>query len=161
MVKILVNDGIHPDGQKLLEEAGFHVDTKKVEQDRLASRLPDYQAIVVRSATKIRKELIDQCPDLKVIARGGVGLDNIDVDYAKSKGIAVINTPAASSEAVAELAFAHLFSLARFLHQANRAMPDRGDSDFKSLKKILFQRLSTQRSIYRDYWFRQNRSGKR
>ncbi len=135
MVKILANDGIHPDGQKMLEEAGFEVDTQKIAQEALAERLPHYDAIIVRSATKVRQDLIDRCPGLKIIARGGVGLDNIDVGYAKSKGIAVINTPAASSEAVAELAFAHLFSLARFLHKANRDMPARGESDFKALKK--------------------------
>ncbi len=135
MIKILVNDGIHPDGKTQLEGAGFEVSTEKVAQDNLPAELPNYQAIVVRSATKVRKELIDQCPNLKVIARGGVGLDNIDVDYAKSKGIAVINTPAASSESVAELVFAHMFTLARFLHQANRDMPQKGNTEFKALKK--------------------------
>jgi len=135
MVKILVNDGIHPDGKTLLEQAGYEVNTNKVAQEDLPTVLPQYHAIVVRSATKVRKELIDQCPNLKVIARGGVGLDNIDVEYAKEKGIQVINTPAASSESVAELAFAHIFSLARFLHNANRAMPAQGDTEFKSLKK--------------------------
>jgi len=135
MVKVLVNDGIHAVGQQMMEDAGFEVDTNKVAQEDLGSKLPDYHAICVRSATKVRKDLIDQCPNLKVIARGGVGLDNIDVDYAKSKGIRVVNTPAASSESVAELVFAHAFTLARFLHQANRDMPTKGDSDFKSLKK--------------------------
>lgn len=135
MIKILVNDGIHPDGKMLLEDAGYTVHTDKIAQDDLSAKLPEYNAIVVRSATKVRKDLIDLCPNLKVIARGGVGLDNIDVDYAKSKGIEVINTPAASSESVAELAFAHMFSLARFLQQSNRDMPQRGTSDFKNLKK--------------------------
>ena len=135
MYKILINDGIHPDGLKMLQDAGYSVDTNKVPQDELIDRLPDYDVITVRSATKVREDVIAQCPNLKVIARGGVGLDNIDVDFAKSRGIAVVNTPAASSESVAELAFAHLFSLARFLHQSNRTMPQRGDSDFKALKK--------------------------
>ncbi|MEM1318685.1 MAG: D-2-hydroxyacid dehydrogenase [Bacteroidota bacterium] len=135
MTKILVNDGIHPDGQAQLEAAGFQVDNTKIAQDDLPARLPEYEAIVVRSATKVRQALIDSCPNLKVIARGGVGLDNIDVDYAKSKNIAVINTPAASSQAVAELTFGHLFGLARSLHLANREMPGKGDSEFKSLKK--------------------------
>ena len=103
MVKILVNDGIHPDGQLLLEEANYIVDTDKVPQNDLPKVLPQYDVIIVRSATIVRKELIDLCPNLKVIARGGVGLDNIDVEYAKSKGITVINTPVASSQAVAEL----------------------------------------------------------
>ena len=134
-VKILVNDGIHADGQLLLSEAGYEVITEKVEQDKLPNELPDYDAIVVRSATKVRKDLIDVCPNLKVIARGGVGLDNIDVDYAKSKGIEVINTPAASSQSVAELVFGHLFNLTRSLHASNREMPTKGQSQFKDLKK--------------------------
>ena len=135
MIKILINDGIHPDGKKQLEEAGYHVSTDKIAQEDLPKELPNYDVICVRSATKVRKQLIDQCPNLKIIARGGVGLDNIDVDYAKSKGIQVINTPAASSESVAELVFAHLFGLSRFLHLANRDMPSKGDSEFKQLKK--------------------------
>ncbi|MCL4120707.1 UNVERIFIED_CONTAM: hypothetical protein GTU68_062360 [Idotea baltica] len=97
--------------------------------------LPSYDAICVRSATKVRTDLIDACPNLKAICRGGVGLDNIDVDHAKSKGIAVINTPAASSRSVAELAFSHLFSIARSLYLSNRAMPSKGDTEFKALKK--------------------------
>ncbi len=132
MAKVLVNDGIHPDGQKMMEEAGFTVNTTKIPQEELAEKLPEYDAICVRSATKVRQALIDLCPNLKVIARGGVGLDNIDVDYAKSKSIEVVNTPAASSEAVAELAFAHIYTLSRSLHKANREM---NDGDFKTLKK--------------------------
>ena len=108
MIKILVNDGMHPDGQQLLEEANFQVDTHKVAQEDLPKALPNYDVIVVRSATTVRKDLIDKCPNLKIIARGGVGLDNIDVNHAKSKNIEVINTPAASAPAVAELAFAYL-----------------------------------------------------
>jgi len=132
MAKILINDGIHPDGQKMMEDAGFTVDTNKIPQDELAAKLPEYDAICVRSATKVRKDLIDACPNLKAIARGGVGLDNIDVDHAKSKSIEVINTPAASSEAVAELAFAHIYALSRSIHKANREM---ATGDFKTLKK--------------------------
>lgn len=135
MVKILINDGIHPDGKRLLEEAGYQVDTDKIAQDDLPAQLPAYDVIAVRSATKVRQALIEQCPNLKIIARGGVGLDNIDVDFAKSKNISVINTPAASSMAVAELAFAHMFTLARSLHDANRQMPTKGDTEFKQLKK--------------------------
>ena len=135
MKRILVNDGIHPDGKRDLEEAGYDVVTDRIAQEDLPRELPDFDAICVRSATKVRKDLIDQCPRLKVIARGGVGLDNIDVDYARSKGIEVINTPAASSKSVAELVFGHFFTLARFLHQANRDMPQRGGTDFKKLKK--------------------------
>ena len=135
MIKVLVNDGMHADGKEVLEDAGFEVHTDKVAQDDLPQQLPNYDAIFVRSATKVRKALIDACPNLKLIGRGGVGLDNIDVDYARSKGIEVINTPAASSQAVAELVFGHMFTLARSLHSANRDMPTKGDSEFKALKK--------------------------
>ncbi len=134
-MRILVNDGIEPIGKKLLNEAGFEVDTNKIEQADLPQKLNAYDAICVRSATKVRKELIDACPNLKAIGRGGVGLDNIDVDYARSKGIAVINTPAASSRSVAELAMAHMLSLSRFLYQSNRNMPATGDTAFNDLKK--------------------------
>ncbi len=135
MIKILANDGIHPDGQLLLEEAGFQVDTEKIAQEDLVNALKDYEAICVRSATKVRQELIDACPNLKIIARGGVGLDNIDVKYARSKGVEVYNTPKASSRAVAELAFGHMLSIARHLHWSNRVMPGKGDTEFKSIKK--------------------------
>jgi D-3-phosphoglycerate dehydrogenase len=134
MIRILANDGIHPDGQTLLEEAGYEVVTEKVPQDQLPQALPGYDVIIVRSATKVRKELIDQCPNLKIIARAGVGLDNVDYEYAREKGITVMNTPAASSQSVAELAFGHMFSLARFLNLANRELAS-GQADFKALKK--------------------------
>lgn len=133
MVKILVNDGIHPDGQLLLEEASYQVDTNKIAQEQLASRIGDYDVLIVRSATKVTKEVIDAGKKLKIIARGGVGLDNIDVEYAQSKGIQVFNTPMASSRAVAELAFAHLFSMSRMLNRSNRELATGGD--FKKLKK--------------------------
>lgn len=135
MIRILANDGIHPEGQRLLEAQGYKVQTDKIAQDDLPQELPKYDVIIVRSATKVRKALIDQCPNLKVIARAGVGLDNIDVDYAKSKGIAIYNTPGASSNAVAELVFSHFFTLSRFLNNANRQMPENGDKQFKNLKK--------------------------
>lgn len=134
-MKILVNDGIEPIGKELLEAAGFVVDMNKIDQTDLATRLNEYDAICVRSATKVRKDLIDACPNLKAIGRGGVGLDNIDVEYAKSKGIAVINTPAASSRSVGELSMAHMLSLSRFLYQSNREMPVNGDTKFNDLKK--------------------------
>lgn len=135
MPKVLINDGIHPSGLQKLKDAGIEVSTEKVAQENLPAELPQYDAICVRSATKVRQELIDQCPNLKVIGRGGVGLDNIDVEHAKSKGVHVVNTPAASSRSVAELVFAHLFSVSRFLYQANRQMPEDGDNNFKGLKK--------------------------
>jgi D-3-phosphoglycerate dehydrogenase len=135
MVKILANDGIHPDGQSMLEKANFQVDTDKISQDDLVTGLQPYEVIIVRSATKVRKDLIDQCPNLKVICRAGVGMDNIDVDYARSKGLKVYNTPSASSRSVAELTIAHILTLARSLHQSNREMPVEGDTNFKGLKK--------------------------
>jgi len=135
MIKILANDGIEEIGEKLLQDAGFSVISTKIKQEDLIGELKHYDAILVRSATKIRRELIDACPGLKLIGRGGVGLDNIDVDYAKQKGIKVINTPAASSISVAELVFAHLFSCSRSLQFTNRQMPLKGNSDFNSIKK--------------------------
>jgi len=134
-MRILINDGIEPIGKQLLEEAGFEVDLNKINQEDLPARLNAYDAICVRSATKVRKELIDACPNLKAIGRGGVGLDNIDVEYAISKGIAVINTPAASSRSVGELTMAHMLGLSRFLYQSNRQMPIDGDTKFNDLKK--------------------------
>lgn len=136
-MKVLANDGISQSGVNALEAGGFEVITTKVAQEQLVNYINknDISALLVRSATKVRKDLIDACPSLKLIGRGGVGMDNIDVDYAKSKGLHVINTPAASSASVAELVFAHLYGGVRFLHQANRHMPLDGDSQFGSLKK--------------------------
>ena len=136
-MKILANDGISQNGISVLEKSGFEVVTTTVAQEQLANYINEnnIEVLLVRSATKVRKPLIDACPRLKLIGRGGVGLDNIDVDYAKSKSIKVINTPAASSDSVAELVFAHLFGGVRFLYDANRNMPLEGDSNFKELKK--------------------------
>ena len=133
MVKILANDGIHPDGLLLLEEASYQVTEDKVAQDDLPGAIADYDVLIVRSATKVTKAVIDAGKKLKIIARGGVGLDNIDVEYAQSKGIQVFNTPKASSRAVAELATAHIFTLARMLQRSNRELAV--GSDFKKLKK--------------------------
>lgn len=135
-MKILINDGIEPIGKELLENAGFTVDLNRIEQDNLINRLNEYDAICVRSTTKLSKELIDAAPNIKAIARGGVGLDNIDVMYAISKGITIINTPGASSRSVAELTMAHMLTLSRFLQQSNRQMPLTGDTNFAGLKKI-------------------------
>jgi D-3-phosphoglycerate dehydrogenase len=134
-MRILANDGIDPIGKKLLEEAGIEVDTQNIPQEELASKLNAYDGITVRSATKVRKELIDACPNIKVIGRGGVGMDNIDVEYARSKGVAVVNTPASSSLSVAELVFTHLFNGVRFVYDANRKMPVEGAAQFNNLKK--------------------------
>ena len=136
-MKILANDGISKNGVEELEAAGFEVSTVTVAQEQLENYINNegIVALLVRSATTVRKDLIDACPNLKLIGRGGVGMDNIDVEYAREKGLHVINTPAASSESVAELVFAHLFSGVRYLYDANRNMPLDGDSKFKSLKK--------------------------
>ena len=136
-MKVLANDGISKSGFTTLENAGFKVITTKVAQEQVANYINtnDVQVILVRSATKVKQDIIDACPGLKIIGRGGVGMDNIDVEYARSKGIHVINTPASSSESVAELVFAHLFSGVRFLHDANRNMPLEGDTNFDGLKK--------------------------
>ena len=136
-MKILANDGISKNGVEELEAAGFEVSTVTVAQEQLENYINNegIVALLVRSATTVRKDLIDACPSLKIIGRGGVGMDNIDVEYARGKGLHVINTPAASSESVAELVFAHLFSGVRYLYDANRNMPLDGDSKFKSLKK--------------------------
>ncbi|ERJ59210.1 D-2-hydroxyacid dehydrogenase [Sphingobacterium paucimobilis] len=134
-MRILANDGIDPIGKKILEDAGFVVDTVHIPQDELVHKLNAYDAVTVRSATKLRKELLDVCPNIKVIGRGGVGMDNIDVDYARSKGITVVNTPAASSHSVAELVFAHLLNGVRFLFDSNRKMPVEGATNFGGLKK--------------------------
>ena len=96
-MKILINDGLHPSGIALLESAGHEVDTNNISQDDLMTKLNDYDAILVRSATTVRKDLMEASPNLKLIGRGGVGLDNIDIEVAKEKNIAVFNTPAASS----------------------------------------------------------------
>lgn len=136
-MKVLANDGLDQSGIDGLQNAGFEVITDKVPQEELIDYINQNQirTLLVRSATKVRKDIIDSCPSLKIIGRGGVGMDNIDVEYAREKGINVINTPAASSASVAELVFAHLFSGARFLTDSNRKMPVEGDTNFAGLKK--------------------------
>lgn len=133
-MKILANDGISALGQQLLEAAGHIVITDKVAQDQLAQEVnaQGIDVILVRSATTVRKEVIDACPNVKIIGRGGVGMDNIDVDYARGKGLHVINTPASSSQSVAELVMGQLFSLSRFLHDSFKNMES---GDFSTLKK--------------------------
>ncbi len=136
-MKILANDGISKSGIKALEKAGLEVLTVHVAQEQLQKYINEnkIEVLLVRSATKVRKDIIDNCPSLKVIGRGGVGMDNIDVDYARENGLKVINTPASSSASVAELVFAHLFGGVRFLHDSNRNMPLDGDTKFNELKK--------------------------
>lgn len=133
-MKILANDGISSIGKQQLENAGYLVITDKVAQEDLANSVNEQgiEMILVRSATTVRKDVIDQCPNLKLIGRGGVGMDNIDVAYAREKGITVINTPASSSQSVAELVMGQLFSLSRFLHDSFKNMET---GDFSTLKK--------------------------
>ncbi|MGB1230888.1 MAG: D-2-hydroxyacid dehydrogenase [Winogradskyella sp.] len=136
-MKVLANDGVSQSGIKALEAAGYEVITTTVAQEQLEHYINtnEITVLLVRSATTVRKHIIDNCPSLKIIGRGGVGMDNIDVEYARNKGLNVINTPAASSHSVAELVFGHFYGLARFLHNSNRDMPLEGDSNFKGLKK--------------------------
>jgi len=135
MIRILANDGIEASALKTLQEAGYEVVTTKIPQDNLPNHINEFDALTVRSATKVRKQLIDVITRTKLIIRGGVGLDNIDVDYAQSKGIIVKNTPRASSLSVAELVFCHLFNAVRFLYDSNRQMPVNGLTQFNELKK--------------------------
>ncbi len=136
-MKVLANDGVSQSGIEALEAAGYEVITTTVAQEQLENYINEHNitVLLVRSATTVRKNIIDNCPSLKIIGRGGVGMDNIDVDYARSKGLNVINTPAASSHSVAELVFGHFYGLARFIHNSNRDMPLEGDTKFKNLKK--------------------------
>lgn len=136
-MNVLANDGISKAGEKALKEAGINLLENRIAQDYLIDFINDNKVdvLLVRSATQVRQDLIDACPSLKIIGRGGVGMDNIDVEYARNKGLYVINTPNASSRSVAELVFAHFFSLARFLHESNRMMPLEGESQFNALKK--------------------------
>ncbi|AYO57833.1 3-phosphoglycerate dehydrogenase [Chryseobacterium sp. 6424] len=136
-MKVLANDGISDSGRIALQNAGIELIDTTVSQEHLAGFINENQVdvLLVRSATKVPAILIDACPTLKIIGRGGVGMDNIAVEHAIDKGIYVINTPKASSRSVAELVFAHFFSLARFLHESNRLMPLEGDTHFKAMKK--------------------------
>lgn len=133
-MKILANDGISTLGKSLLEAEGHVVSTDKVSQDKLIETINNlgFDAILVRSATTVRKEVIDACPGLKLIGRGGVGMDNIDVAYAREKNLTVINTPASSSQSVAELVMGQLFSISRFLNDSYKNIET---GDFSSLKK--------------------------
>ena len=136
-MNILANDGISDTGVNALKKFGFNISTINVAQEQLVEHINQnsIDGLLVRSATTVRKDLIDSCPNLKLIGRGGVGMDNIDVDYARKKQIHVINTPASSSASVAELVFAHLYGGVRFLYDSNRSMPLEGETNFKGLKK--------------------------
>ncbi len=136
-MKVLANDGISASGKEALTATGHELLEITVAQDKLIDYINknNVDVLLVRSATTVRKDLIDACPNLKIIGRGGVGMDNIDVEYAREQGRHVINTPAASSQSVAELVMAHMYGMVRFMHDSNRQMPLEGDSNFKKLKK--------------------------
>lgn len=136
-MKILANDGISKKGEAQLKEAGFEVFNQKISQENLIDFINNncIDVLLVRSATQIREDIISHCPTLKILGRGGIGMDNIDVEFAKNMGLKVINTPEASSRSVAELVFAHIFSMCRNLHDANRMMPLEGETQFDVLKK--------------------------
>jgi D-3-phosphoglycerate dehydrogenase len=133
-LRILANDGIDDAGKNMFEEAGFIVSTENISQEDLINEIINFDVLLVRSATKVTQQVMD-AGNLKVIGRAGVGMDNIDLVYAKEKGIAVYNTPSASSTSVGELVFAHLLGLCRNLPVSNRIMPTQGDVKFKDLKK--------------------------
>lgn len=136
-MKVLANDGISKAGELALKEAGIELLDNRVAQNHIINFINENKVdvLLVRSATKVRQDLIDACPTLKIVGRGGIGMDNIDVEYAIEKGLYIINTPNASSRSVAELVFAHFFSLARFLHESNRLMPLEGETHFNAMKK--------------------------
>src|SRR5512141_652247 len=122
-MKVLVCDKTEAECIEKMRAAGLTVDTNfEITAEELPNVLPAYDGMVVRSRTKVRQPLIDVCPNLKVIVRGGVGLDTIDAEYARSKGIAVMNTPMASSASVAELAVGYMFALARSMYKATTSM---------------------------------------
>jgi D-3-phosphoglycerate dehydrogenase / 2-oxoglutarate reductase len=135
MIKILANDGLGLTGSKMLEEAGFILDKERIEQDKLIEVINknSYDAILVRGDTIINQQVIDACPSIKLIARVGAGMENISVAYAIEKGIKVVSTPRETAPAVAELVFAHLFSISRKLFDSNRKMPT--CLSFRDLKK--------------------------
>ncbi len=121
-MKILIADGLSSDGQKILKDNGIDFTVRHYEHDELTKVIPEYDGILVRSATKVPRDVIEAGKKLKLIARGGTGIDNIDFEYARSVGIPVLNTPGANSYSVAELVFAHVFALARFIPQSNISM---------------------------------------
>lgn len=121
-MKVLVTDGMSPAGKKVITDAGHEVIEKKLSPDELVAEIGNYEAIIIRSATKVVKEVVEAGTNLKCIARAGVGLDNVDREAAKAKGIPVLNTPGASAISVAELSIAHMFAVCRFLNLSNTEM---------------------------------------
>jgi len=134
-MRILANDGIVDSAKQKLIDNGFDIVTDKVPQEELVDHIRQFDVLLVRSATIVTSDIIDSGTNLKIIGRAGVGVDNIEVDYAESKNIKVVNTPGASAVSVAELVMAHLLSASRFLNNSNRQMPENGNADFKELKK--------------------------
>lgn len=125
MIRVLATDGMAPPAVKKLKELGYEVVEQFYEPEDLKKAVQDTDVMVVRSATKVRKDIIDAAAEtgkLKLVIRGGVGIDNIDKDYAEEKGVKVTNTPAASSASVAELAIGHMFAMARNIGIANATM---------------------------------------
>lgn len=119
-MKVLISDPIAPQGIEVLKDAGFEVIEKTgLSPEELAKVISDYDGIIVRSATKVTKEVIEAAKNLKVIGRAGIGLDNVDQETAKNKGVKVVNTPTATSISVAELALGMMFAAARRIPQAN------------------------------------------
>lgn len=143
-MRILANDGIGPEGKALLEKHQIQVEDQHIPQEQLSETLQNYDGVLVRSATKITKEIIDRNLHLTVIGRGGVGMDNIEVDYAREHDIQVINTPLASTRSVAELTIAFILSGVRNLHRSYQEMPQKGSKDFKGLKKQLSKGIEVQ-----------------
>lgn len=134
---VLANDGITLKAIQALEKAGFEVNITKVAQNQLENFINEHNidAVLVGTNTQIRQELIEACPSLKLIGNSSSNMDNIDVEFAIDNGLHVINPKNASASSIAELVFAHLFGMARFLHSSNREMPLEGDMRFKDLNK--------------------------
>lgn len=140
-MKILINDGFSASGIQALEKAGFEILNTKVAQVQLENYINEHavDAIVVKENTQVQQELIEACPSIKLIASTSNSMDNIDVNFAIDNGVQVINTKNASAPAIAEMVFAHLLGMVRFLHQSNREMPLEGDMSFNTLKKQFSQ----------------------
>jgi len=141
--RVLASDGIDTRGQRMLEQAGFDVLCPSL-PSTTPETLPDYDVLVVRSKTKVTRALLSQCTPsnprnrLRLIARAGVGLDNIDLAAAADHNIAVVNTPNANARSVAELVFAHVFSLARSLHVCHKEMPANADRQARAIAVVVF-----------------------
>ncbi|MBU6997586.1 MAG: hydroxyacid dehydrogenase [Theionarchaea archaeon] len=121
-MKVLVLAKLHPEGLRVLREHAEVEEAYDLKEEEILKKVPEYEAVIVRSKPQITQKIIDAATNLKVIGRAGVGLDNIDVEYARSRGIHVVNTPEASTESVAEHVFALLLSKARDVPRADQAL---------------------------------------